>query len=73
MLILVFEFANSDVAKLDVVRLTVILEADIALQGPIFHGAFIELNIDDLFAIQFDLKVAADARDDHPIPLVWKS
>ena len=64
------EFADANAAEPDVVRLAVILKADVAFQRSIFHGALVELRINDLFAVEFHLQMAANAREYHAIPFV---
>jgi hypothetical protein len=64
------KFQDADIAELDVVGLTVVLKSDVASHRPVFHGALVKLQVNDLLAIEFDLQVIANASDNHTIPLV---
>src|SRR5688572_12658647 len=67
------QFTNSNVAEKNVVRLPMVLQADVAFQRAVAQGALIELRVDDLLSIEFDLQVAADAGNHHAVPLVRRA
>ncbi|SVD22661.1 uncharacterized protein METZ01_LOCUS375515, partial [marine metagenome] len=45
------ESLNLDVPKKKVIRFAVVLQANVALERPVFHGRLIQLDIDNFFAV----------------------
>ncbi len=62
------ESLNLDVPKKKVIRFAVVLQANVALERPVFHGRFIQLYIDNFFSVQFHQQVVAFASDNHLVP-----
>ncbi len=67
------KITDSHVAKLDVVRLPVVLEANVTFKRPVFHGSLAQVHVNNLLSIQFDLALTSDAGYDHSIPFSRRS
>src|SRR5690606_360265 len=67
---LLFHLPDPDIAEQDVVRLAVILQADVPLGRPVLQRPLVEAGVDDLLAVELHLQLRADTGDDHAVPLV---
>lgn len=67
---LLCQFANADVAEQEIVWFAVVLKPNITLQRTVLHGSLIQSSINNLFAIQIDLEMAANTGQDHSIPFM---
>ena len=56
---------DTNIAEADIVWLAVILEADVARERAVLHGALVELDVDDLLAVAEDVDTNEVRRCEH--------